>query len=48
MNRYSEYGNDAPGHLLFFILVCEILKNIDNLNSQTISNYFLLSIFPKY
>ena len=45
INRFSEYGNDAPGHLLFFILVCEILKNIDNLNSQKISNYFLLSIF---
>ena len=31
INRFSEYGNDAPAHLLFFLLVCEILNNIDNL-----------------
>ena len=25
MNRYSEYGNDAPSHFLFFFLLSEIL-----------------------
>ena len=25
MNRYSEYGNDAPAHFLFFFLISEIL-----------------------
>ena len=35
MNRYSEYGNDAPTHFLFFFLVSEILYTLNNKN-----NYF--------
>lgn len=27
MNRYGEFGNDAPAHFLFFYLICEALKN---------------------
>ena len=45
INRYSEYGNDAPAHLIMFILVSEIIKNFNNLKMNNISNYFLLSIF---
>ena len=26
MSRYDDYGNDAPGHFLFFFLISEILK----------------------
>jgi len=29
MNRYGEFGNDAPAHFLFFYLICEALKNND-------------------
>ncbi len=45
MNRYSEYGNDAPAHFLLFFLVSEILKNYDHEKSGQISNYLLLSVF---
>ena len=45
INRYSEYGNDAPAHLLMFILVSEIIKNFNNIKMKNISSYFLLSIF---
>ena len=45
VNRYSEYGNDAPAHLLMFILVSEIIKNFNNIKMDNVSNYFLLSIF---
>jgi len=45
INRYSEYGNDAPAHLMMFILVSEIIKNFRNVKMDHVSNYFLLSIF---
>ena len=45
LNRYSEFGNDGPSHLLFFILVSEIIKNLKSYSPDKISKYFLLSIF---
>ena len=45
MNRYSEYGNDGPAHLLFFFLISEILKNLNFHSSKQISNLFLISTF---
>ena len=45
MNRFGEYGNDAPAHFLMFFLVSEIIKNFYNTKIKDISNYFLLSIF---
>jgi hypothetical protein len=29
MNRYGDFGNDAPAHFLFFYLICESLKKND-------------------
>ena len=40
MNRYSEYGNDAPAHFLLFLLVSELIKNFRNIQKDNISNYF--------
>ena len=45
MNRYSEFGNDTPTHILFLFLISEILKNNFNHNFSRIRNFFLLSIF---
>ena len=45
MNRFSEYGNDAPAHFLMFLLISEIIKNFKNINIKDIPNYFLISIF---
>ncbi len=45
MNRYGEYGNDAPAHFLLFLLVSEIIKNFESIKLKDISNYFILSIF---
>ncbi len=45
MNRFSEYGNDAPAHFLMFLLVSEIIKNFYNVNVKDIPNYFLIAIF---
>ena len=45
MNRFSEYGNDAPAHFLLFLLVSEIIKNFKNFKMKDISNYLLLSIY---
>ncbi len=46
MNRYSEYGNDAPSHFLFFFLVSEILKSkkrgIDNLLNNLLIILFII------
>lgn len=46
MNRYSEYGNDTPSHLLFFFLVSELLnfRKYRN-NIKKICNLFIISLF---
>ena len=45
MNRYSEYGNDAPTHFLFFFLISEIIKSLNKKNNDDVSSNFILSIF---
>ena len=45
INRYSEYGNDAPTHLLMFLLISEIIRNFKVSNSSKFSDCFLLSLF---
>ena len=44
MNRFSEYGNDAPTHFLFFFLISEIIKSLDN-KDLDFSNNFFLAVF---
>ena len=44
MNRYSEYGNDAPSHFLFFFLVSEVVLYLNNKNSSLVNN-IILSLF---
>ena len=44
LNRYSEYGNDAPGHILSFFLISIFIKNyfekkFKNLDLLLISSY---------
>ena len=43
MNRYSEYGNDAPSHFLFF-LISEFLT-LDRKNIKEICNILILIMF---
>ena len=47
MNRYGEYGNDAPSHFIFFFLISEILLIIKNNTYQVekIINLFILVFF---
>lgn len=44
MNRYSEYGNDAPSHFLLFFLISEILSLKDH-KAKDICNNFILIVF---
>ena len=45
MNRFSEYGNDAPAHFLYFFLLSEILKSFNTITVKELSKLFLISIF---
>ena len=45
MNRYGEYGNDAPTHFLFFFLISEIIQSFNNKKIYFNSNNFILAIF---
>ncbi len=42
MNRYSEYGNDAPSHFLFFFLVSEILGSKKKEISDLLNNFLII------
>lgn len=43
MNRYSEYGNDAPAHFLLFFLISELISQ--KKNHRNICNASILTIF---
>ena len=45
MNRYSEFGNDAPSHFLVFFLVSEIILNIKKIKLNDFLNNLLISLF---
>ena len=45
MNRYGEYGNDAPAHFLLFFLVSELLININKISYKDFGNNLLLTLF---
>lgn len=45
MNRYSEYGNDAPAHFLFFFLISEILLFRKKFNNDEYLNQITLTFF---
>ena len=41
MNRYSEYGNDAPAHFL----ISEIIKNREIIDKKEFANNLILTLF---
>jgi hypothetical protein len=43
MSDYSNYGNDAPGHFIFFFLISEILK--EKFIEINLSKLLILSVF---
>ena len=43
MNRYSEFGNDAPAHFLLFFLIVIFIKNFKT--KEKFGDLCLLSIF---
>ena len=45
MNRYGEYGNDAPTHFLFFFLISEIIQSFNKKKIYFNSNYLILATF---
>ena len=45
MNRYSEYGNDAPSHFLFYYLLSQILLLTSKFNLSKFSNSLVISGF---
>jgi len=44
MNRYSEYGNDAPSHFLFFFLISEIIL-LNKKNITDVCNCLIVILF---
>lgn len=45
MNRYSEYGNDAPAHFLFFVSLLIYLNYLENKNFNTNECFYLVALF---
>ncbi len=44
INRYSEFGNDAVGHLLFFYLISKLI-NMKKINYENFKKIYLISVF---
>ena len=45
MNRYSEFGNDAPAHFLVFYLISEILLSKDKQSNNKFIDQLFISLF---
>jgi hypothetical protein len=45
MNRYSGYGNDAPAHFIFFIIVLIYLNSLEIFKKIDDKTFYLISLF---
>ena len=45
LNRYSNYGNDAPAHFLLYFLISQLLNLNKKIQLNNITENFLLSVF---
>ena len=45
LNRYSDFGNDAPAHIYYFFLTSLALKNFHNLNKINMGEIITLSAY---
>ena len=45
MNRYGEYGTDAPAHFLFFFLISELILHFKLRNNNNIINNLIITLF---
>ncbi len=45
MNRFSEFGNDTPAHLLFLFLISELLLSIKKSKVTDFNRLFLISVY---
>ncbi|WP_440915383.1 LIC_10190 family membrane protein [Candidatus Pelagibacter sp.] len=45
MNRYGEYGNDAPAHFLLFFLISELLIKLKDTNHEDFGNNLIITLF---
>ena len=45
MNRYSGYGNDAPAHFIFFVLILIYLQELEKFSKINQTTFYLLSFF---
>ena len=45
VNRYSDFGNDAPAHIYYFFLISLALNNSNNLNRNKLSEIIVLSAY---
>ena len=45
LNRYSDFGNDAPAHIFYFFLISLALKNFKNFNKDNMGEMLSISAF---
>ena len=45
LNRYSDFGNDAPAHIYYFFLTSLALNNYYNLNKNKMIEIIVLSAY---
>ena len=45
LNRYSDFGNDAPAHIFYFFLISLALKNFKNFDKANMGEMLSISAF---
>ncbi len=45
LNRYSDFGNDAPAHIFYFFLICISLKNYNYFNKTQMGEVLSISAY---
>lgn len=45
LNRYSDFGNDAPAHIYYFFLTSLALKKFKNFKKENMSEILSISVF---
>ena len=45
LNRYSDFGNDAPAHIYYFFLTALSVNNFKNINKERVSEIITLATY---
>ena len=45
LNRYSDFGNDAPAHIFYFFLISSLIKYFEKWDKNNINQFLIVGAY---